>query len=555
MKTLVFTACFFFLLIGGASAQTSTVNSEPKMPKGGSTIRGNAIYDDTEKPARRLIVMLMPGSGRTMSQKMAVTDGKGDFVFKNIPAGSYRIIASFPGRTNGSPVSEIDLTKAIEVTTDGSSSHDVKIRAFRGGSITGRITYPDGEPVIGAQVSVYRRDGNRWSYAAISTGGAETNDRGIFRLYPLLAGEYAVSAIEQGMVTQVVDDHTIQTTGNNSINPYFYQNGSNLKTATIIQVEPGSEVSNINLTLTERATYEVSGTITANNKPVQGISLTLNSDDGGLGGPTLTKPWGPVVTSDNEGRWSFKGIPDGLYKIELRSFGSEGERTSKYMSVQQQVTVVGDDVSGIVLNLTEGAKISGTLTVEGGKPLPQYYNFNIESASNSSAPSRYSRQTYSDGSFSITGIAEGAIFLGLSVARGYFVKSLTYKGRDLRRQQLNVEAGQELTGVTAILSTDVGSLQGRVVSSQTTKALPSTVLVLLPVDETLWIGRHVLVTGVTDIDGNFKVSGAPGDYRIAVIPSDPRRFDSFETLKDLARKAQRVSMNTTPQELVEIAVP
>jgi hypothetical protein len=381
MKPLVLMTWFFVLLIRVSSAQTNTttINSEPKMPKGGSTIRGHAIYDDSEKPARRLIVMLMSGRGGTMSPKLAVTDGKGDFVFKNVPAGTYRVVASFPGRTNGFPVSNVDTTKAVEVTTDGSSSHDVKIRAFRGASITGRITYPDGEPVIGAQVSVYRREGNHWSYASISTGGTETDDRGIFRLYPLPGGEYAVSAIEQGMVTQVLDDQTIQTTANNSINPYFYQSGSSLKTATIIPIEPGSEVSNINLTLNERAIYEVSGTVTASNKPVQGISLILNSDDGGLGGPSLTRPWGPLVTSDSEGRWSFKGVPDGIYKIELRSFGTEG-RSDKFLSVQQQVTVVGDDVSGIVLNLTEGAKLSGTVTVEGAKPLPSYYSFNIESA-------------------------------------------------------------------------------------------------------------------------------------------------------------------------------
>lgn len=143
----------------------------------------------------------------------------------------------------------------------------------------------------------------------------------------------------------------------------------------------------------------------------------------------------------------------------------------------------------------------------------------------------------------------------MSVAKGYFVKSLTYKGRDLRRLPLTVEAGQELTGVSAVLSTDVGSLQGRIVSSQTTKALPSTGIVLLPVDETLWVGRHAMVGGITDIDGNFKVSGAPGEYRIVVVTGDLRRFDSFETFKDLARKAQRVSLKTTPQEPVEISVP
>ena len=82
------------------------------------------------------------------------------------------------------------------------------------------------------------------------------------------AGEYAVSVTEQSMSIQERDGVTTQTVESNSLNPYFYQDAIDLKNATIIQVDVGRETSNINLTLTERPTYQVSATLTGNDKPL-----------------------------------------------------------------------------------------------------------------------------------------------------------------------------------------------------------------------------------------------------------------------------------------------
>lgn len=118
-----------------------------------------------------------------------------------------------------------------------------------------------------------------------------------------------------------------------------------------------------------------------------------------------------------------------------------------------------------------------------------------------------------------------------------------------------VETGQELTGVTAVLSTDVGSLQGRVISSQTSKPLVSGAILFFPIDETLWSGKTGFVSGTTDGEGNFKVSGAPGDYRVVAVSNDPGRYTSVEAIKEMARRAQRVTLKTTPQDPVDIVVP
>jgi hypothetical protein len=314
-STALFAICFLAVIPKIASSQSSTIIHDSNVAKGESTIRGRAIYDDTDKPARRAPVILL--SATMKIHRMTVTDSNGDFIFKNVPGGIYRLAVDFSGRTNGFPAGDLDRNAGVEITVDGTSPAEVKLRAIRGASITGRVTYPDGEPVVGAQINVFRRMNNRWSHVAIVAAGAETDDRGVFRIYPLRAGEYAISAIEQSLAVEERDEGTVHTVENKSLNPYFYQDAVNLKNATIIQVEQGREISSINITLTERATYELSGNVMVNEKPLPEAFLRLSPNDDKLGGPILMRPFGRSTRADKDGNWSFKGIPDGSYIIEL----------------------------------------------------------------------------------------------------------------------------------------------------------------------------------------------------------------------------------------------
>jgi hypothetical protein len=552
-------ACLVALSNGLTNAQTSRVSITGDRPAGEATIRGHAIYDDTEKPARHVGVALINTTHVSESQRIAVTDNKGDFIFKNVATGSYRVAADFGGRTNGFPAGEIDRSEGFEVSVDGSSSIDVKIRAIRGASITGRVTYPDGEPVMGAQVNVYRKLRNQWTHAAVVAAGTETDDRGIFRIYPLHAGEYAISVTEQSMVIQEREGTTIQTVESNSINPYFYQDSADLKDATIIQVDGGRETNNINFTLIERATYEIAGSIMTNEKPLPGIYLRLNAHDDGLGGPTLMRPWGLATQSDKDGHWFFKGVPDGTYDIDLDPMwsGNGSQRSfGRFVAQRKVVTVAGSDISGIMINLTEGGRISGRILCESGKPLPRELIVITELVSVTN-PYRSSSSVQVDatGNFTLTGVPPGENILTVSCGRDCFAKSITLKGSDLLRQPIKVESGLEVTGVVVAISSEVGTLTGRVVSGKDKKPLSGTFLGLMPTDETRWLGRSFGdIAAMTDANGAFKVSGPPGDYFLVTV-TNPKIIASPEALKDLARKSMRVSLKTSTPNEVEVIVP
>jgi hypothetical protein len=413
------------------------------------------------------------------------------------------------------------------------------------------------------------KQGKQWSHAPFVPSGAQTDDRGIYRIYPLPPGEYVLSVIEQSLIIEERDRGVMQTTGNKSLTPYYYGDASNYKNAKIIQVDSGLEVTNINLTLAERATYKITGTIIANGKPLVDAYLRLTPQNEGLGGPTLMIPHGFPARSDKDGRWSFADVPDGGYQIELDST-SDQFRTepvdgshksgSKFVHRRLDVTVSGADVSDLIMGLSEGGRISGSIMVEGDKPLPRTIEVLAElSGSDPSQGSRASARVEpaAKGMFLIEAVAPGEHLLSARPWEGkYFVKSITWDGRDLMRQPLKVEELGEIKGVRIILSDEMGTLSGQLFSGGPGKALVRTSFLLAPVDEMRWTRREAIIFGRTDGQGAFRLSGAPGEYILCAQIMGQPQTTLVEYLKASCIAASpRVTLKRGEQSKVELLVP
>src|SRR5262245_54818781 len=140
--------CALLLLVSTSLFAQSVSYTSTSGSKGNSTIRGRVIYDDSDKPVRRVRVLLVPEEESPMQQRAAVTDGSGEFTFKNVVMGNYRLIVDLAGRPDGY-YSRWDGKSGTAVTVAESASAEVKLRATRVASISGKVNYTDGEPVIG----------------------------------------------------------------------------------------------------------------------------------------------------------------------------------------------------------------------------------------------------------------------------------------------------------------------------------------------------------------------------------------------------------------------
>lgn len=129
-------------------------------------------------------------------QRSLITDAQGNFSFDKVPAGEYTVsvsrdqylATSYGQKKYNRPGSTIVLGDGQKIS--------IKVPMQRGGVITGMITGEDGEPLINAQVRAMRYDTSSGFKRLQSNGYANTDDRGVYRMFGLQPGDYIVAATQ-----------------------------------------------------------------------------------------------------------------------------------------------------------------------------------------------------------------------------------------------------------------------------------------------------------------------------------------------------------------------
>src|SRR5215831_1911997 len=172
----------------GKRQTPQAVRDRTAAPTGTGVIAGTVFTDEaTPRPVRRAFVLL--ASGDLWFPQTVATDDAGRFIFVNLAAGNYTLIATKPGyvsatygskrpgRGGGVPIAVLE----------GQRVTDISLKMLHGGVITGAIRSPNGQPVPGLGVQVYQVDaasGTRHLSIAVPTN-ITTDDRGIYRAFGL----------------------------------------------------------------------------------------------------------------------------------------------------------------------------------------------------------------------------------------------------------------------------------------------------------------------------------------------------------------------------------
>jgi protocatechuate 3,4-dioxygenase beta subunit len=274
------------------------------------TITGRIVTEDGT-PMSGLTVQLgmyvnssTPGSTRT-----AVTDEEGNFQFTNLlPRQYYFFVMESRGYVQmPRPINTPQPTYRL--------GENATIRMIRGGVITGRVSYADGEPMIGVYVTPIRIRDEEGKPIRMASGARSrmTDDRGVYRLYGLLPGTYLVTANYSGASfygAQSPFDGDAPT----------YHPSTTRDTAIEVQVSTGSETTGIDIRHRGDRGHVVSGKVTGGSEstgPVTYLSniALLSYPSGALAGSTASRP------GEGENGFSFLGIPDGEYELEANRGG------------------------------------------------------------------------------------------------------------------------------------------------------------------------------------------------------------------------------------------
>lgn len=351
------------ILVGGnvllAKAQSTTppkatspnANPSPSPVITGS-IKGRLVADDGQ-PLTNANVMLQSLSAAP-SVKPARVDAEGRFTFDDLPPAAYLVVATAPGYIDRS-------------MSQGNPSEwprhligsNVRITMIRGGVITGTVTNAKGEPITGVPVHALATGDNASSLSAFFTGGgmSETDDRGIYRIYGLLPGQYVVQAGGKGSFGQP------SASGFDMDVPTYYP-ASTRDTAVPVSVRGGDETTGIDIKYRGTEGHTISGSILgdiASNSMVGALTVFLSHANSTAALALEIVP----VSADPRRGFSFNGVADGDYDVFAGYFTGLSE--NGLMAIRR-VTVRGGDVTGIELRLAPLGSIAGSITLDPIKP-------------------------------------------------------------------------------------------------------------------------------------------------------------------------------------------
>ena len=595
----------FLLPLTSAVAQDNEKAEKP----GRSVVHGRVIFADSEQPLRRATLRLRKAVNQDFL-KRAVSDKRGEFSFQRVSAGTYYIEVDAPGVVSlAKGVSFTDLGFSMEdssmalVTVDGANDVKTEVRAIRGAVMTGRISYGDGEPATHAQIVLYRQKGQTPTLFFLDTS-LFTDDRGVYRIEGLPAGQYIVGAVENhsgGGKTLPRNAAGLVTA--------FHPAAPNVSAATIVDVQAGSEIRDVNIKFVDdvrrlsgtmkwkQSTAEIEHAIVFLRRvgdpqiaidyerflsmvtPLSGINGGDDKDDlvmRDMFFMSLLTTNFPSIETDEKGRWSFQDLPQGTYIVSVEApipVDKPMKRKPSNNSLETpdldspdftkgiirgsaEVKIADKDVDNVVIELTQGASIIGTIDRASDAESPVAVKvaadglqvfFNLPGYVNS------------DGSFELRSVRPGVVRLDIFEPPGrsnFYVRSITAKGLDLLNEPLTVADGEQVTGVQIVLGTDLATVEGHVVPASGDGSVAGAGVVLLPADQRKWNTRSFWGLARADAEGKFSLRLAPGEYiavawSLANEPTEP--LDSYA--RSRLSTAQRVTLKPNETKALEVQVP
>jgi hypothetical protein len=370
-----------------------------------------------------------------------------------------------------------------------------------------------------------------------------TDDRGVYRAYGLLPGKYVVSAI----------DIPIRRFNSGSIphdSPTYYPSGKR-EAATEVTVRSGEDVTGVNIIHRGERGYSITGIVSSRFDPIPYMSSPvvslINKSNVELETETSVTGVFDYTSSNGSRSFSLHGVPDGEYVLMASSGLSR--------STPLNITVKGDDVTGLNLRLIKASSISGRVVVEspkpgegcGGKSSVEEIFLRVRKfdATDRNQVSRLIAineegdfiQPLEDGVYRIIPDLPGDSWYVRAIART--AKEMPNKTIDVARGSVAVKSGESLTGIEILVAEGAARLRGRVAVTDETQAKDGDSaqtrwrVSLIPAEEEAAENVLRYAETVTRSDASFELKHvAPGKYYLLA-----QKVSEKEPIDDQSRPA------------------
>jgi hypothetical protein len=543
---------------------------------GTGKLRGRVVAADTGSIVRRAQVRI---SSPDIGSKAAFTDAQGRYEFKDLPAGRFNLSVSKSGFVTMQygqsrpfePGRPVDLV-------DAQLMEKVDIALPRGSAVQGRILDEFGEPVADASVTAMRMQYASGKRRLVQMGrNSATNDLGQFRLFGLPPGEYYVSVTVRTMDTMIMDmlggSNVGGPTGSNNNSGYaatYYPGTPNPGEAQRLSLTIGQELSSIDIQMQPVRLARISGNaLSSDGKPMSGAMVMLLPS---MKEAVAMMPGGTSRT-DKDGNFTLTGVAPGEYSVQVQSLAALMSQATQVMALMggsepgkepapaqpmerefavANVNVAGEDVAGLIITGTRGAKARGRVVFEGGTKPESLTSLRLIAGPTdpdnvAAATASFGMAAVKDtGAFEIDSLVGGRIFRFIEPPKGWFLKRITHESDDVTDKGFDFKPGEDVEGFEIVLTTKSQPISGSVTNDKGESVKEYTVAVF-PEDPQKWTvtAERWRASARPDQAGQFRIATLPpGAYLAIAVEYVPQgEWTDPEWLARMARKATKFTLD------------
>ena len=448
------------------------------------TVQGVAVNSATHKPVAGALVQLISAApeeeaAAELEIYRGHSDEAGRFRFDGVAPGHYRAIADAPGYTRANLAGRVARVPVAR----GASVPEVTIAMTPAAVISGRVVDQDGDPIAYASVEALQYGYQSGKKSLQQNGNARSDDRGEYRIFGLMPGRYYVRAqMRAGAAATYA--------------PTFFPGQRDVAQASLLEAPAGGELHSIDIMLHQEELHNLTGKVVdgQTGQAAGNVYVMARTADGFANG-------GAQIADS----FTIHGLMPGRYVLTVQQSGGGTGR-----SARQVVDVGSADLTGVVLTLTAGLEIAGTVRTGSEVPEdPTGIHFFLQGED-----ANVEGHVNANGAFTFHNVRPDHYHLLWNIPKGSYVKSIKLGDR------LLPDDGVDLTGSPAPLAiqlaTDGGRIQGVVRNSAGEPVAGAVVTMNSSTTYDVW-------TATSDDAGQYEIRDiAPGEYRVLAFDDAPQ---------------------------------
>lgn len=455
-----------------------------------SAIAGRVVDAISGEPVARALISIHGNVGPRpeLGLRHTFTNENGEYI-AGVPPGVYLVSAEARGYNQEYFDGVANRREATEVKVEeGAHTGGINFQLDPFSSISGKVTDQlSGAPIAEALILAFPERSSNDPAPPRTPHVAKTDENGLYRLEGLRSGKYFVMAESRGYLNE------------------FWQEASNLREATPVEVAASGEVANIDFTLEKGGSLSGAVVSAADGSPIGGALVHVWQSNGDAVGRAET---------GRDGAYRVAGLRPGDYlvHVEAKGFkpvfydGVESRADATPVHIEASNETSGIDFKLQQLDNRRGA-ISGTVVSEiDGNPIPSAI---VLALPLERGPAGLAL-TDELGEFVVRGLRPGKYVL-MAHAR-HFISEFYDNVRHYREATpVVVESNQETAGIhfdLAPAQRGPYTLAGRVLRGNSNMGEANAVIYALE-------NGSFVASAISDENGNFAILDLPaGEYKV-----------------------------------------